>query len=162
MSKRNTTIALLVSLAFNLAAIGGFIVMRISRPPLPPPPEQRSRTERRMIGSRTDHSPIPESKEISDLRLKFRQTKEEFMRELAKEEPADEKLNEILNRSLDEQMQLERLLGNSLMQQRAAMSPEEAQEYFARRADRMRERTERIQRWMQNPRRERTRPPTGE
>jgi len=87
-----------------------------------------------------------DSDSIRALRTTFRQTKEEFMQELAKEPINEATLNTVLERSLAEQSVLERQLGQRLIERRKEMSPEEAKEFFNRRAERIRRFSERINR----------------
>lgn len=158
MSKRSTSILLIISLAFNLAVLGGFIFRQIWRPITPQLKDfQAERAQRRIELDRSDPAlrPPTESEETRELRKAFRQTKEDFMTQLANEPVNEEKLKESLEQSLSQQVELERSLGESLILRRKEMSPEEAQEHFMRRVERMRERSERIERWMENPDRER-------
>lgn len=157
MSKKLVNILLLVSLAFNLAVVGAFVFMTLRMPP-----------RHRMMqpgAHREDfrpHRPLrngswADSDSIRALRTKFRQTKEEFMTELGKDPIDAAKLELILQRSLIEQSNLERELGRRLIERRKTMTADEAEDFFERRAERIRRRSERINRYNEtddNPTRE--------
>lgn len=144
MSKKLSNILLLVSLAFNLAVVAAFIYLTVRGPNHHhrnrPRPDTESHHRRDRDRSWAD------SDSIRTLRTTFRETKHEFMTELAKEPINEPALNTILERSLSEQSLLERELGKRLIERRKEMSSEEAKEFFNRRAERIRRRSERIDR----------------
>lgn len=144
MSKKLSNILLLVSLAFNLAVVAAFIYMTVRGPHHHHRTRPRPDTE--SYRHRDRDSTWADSDSIRALRTTFRETKHEFMTELAKEPINEPALNTILERSLSEQSLLERELGKRLIERRKEMSPEEAEEFFNRRAERLRRFSERIDR----------------
>jgi flagellar biosynthesis/type III secretory pathway chaperone len=59
------------------------------------------------------------------------------MRELAKGKINETKIQGIIERSITLQSRLERTLGESTLRLRKSMTPQEARDYFGRRAERM-------------------------
>jgi hypothetical protein len=132
MSKHWTSILLLVSLAFNLAVLGGFIYMHVHHPPhvapgdRPPGPHRES-------GPFHERWKGMESDSIRALRDAFMESKKELMQELAKDPLDEQAINRIITRSITAQSTLERELGAKLVEMRKQMSAEEAKECFSRR-----------------------------
>ncbi|PKN73928.1 MAG: hypothetical protein CVU49_09525 [Candidatus Cloacimonetes bacterium HGW-Cloacimonetes-2] len=164
MSKRLTSILLLISLAFNLAVVGSMIFLKSKAAPPPfvdhpggrfRPMDRFDRMERmksdegRPMGRpdrrSDDGSRFEDSAATRELRLKFRRSKMELMQELAKDPIDEARINTILTRSLTEQTALERTLGADLIAARKKMTAEEAEQRFGRRAEALRRRIERTE-----------------
>ncbi len=161
MSKRLTSILLLISLAFNLAVVGSMIFLKskAAPPPFPGHPGGRFRNMDRIDRMKSDEgrpmgrpdrrsddgSRFEDSAATRELRLKFRRSKMELMQELAKDPIDEARINTILTRSLTEQTALERTLGADLIAARKKMTAEEAEQRFGRRAEALRRRIERTE-----------------
>lgn len=143
MNKRWLVIILIVSIAFNLAVLGGFLYMRHKRNTF-----MRSRHNNwQERGSRTGgrnwnpHIMLDDSTRVR--RESFNNAKKELMLELAKEPVDMNKIDSIIEHSLKAQNELERDLAVRLIHMRNDMTPEEAKEHFTRRAEYIGKRNER-------------------
>jgi hypothetical protein len=139
MSKHWIKILLLVSLAFNLAVLGGFIFMHLHHPPHgwpgdrpPEPPREFGPFHERWKGMESDS--------IRTLRDNFMDAKKDLMQELAKDPINEQAVNEIITRSITAQSTLERELAAKLVAMRKQMSADEAKEFFTRRQEDNRQR----------------------
>lgn len=144
MSKHLLTILLLISVALNAGIIGGMLVMGIYRQNHETH-HYRERVEERTPFDRDGFSArVYEDENIKTLRDTFRFTKDELMRELAKENVDEAAIKTIIEESVAAQGKMERALGVKLLELRKTMSPEEAEEYFIRRLERSRRISDRI------------------
>lgn len=151
MSRRLLSIFLLVSLALNAGIVGGLVVMGLFRKqhdlhhyqnfPEGPGAGEEARFNPRDF----------ENENTKALRDSFRVSKRELMRELAKGKINETRIQGIIERSITLQIRLERTLGESTLRLRKSMTPQEARDYFGRRAERMDRFIDRNQR--NNPRR---------
>ncbi len=136
MSKRLSTILLLVSLSLNAGIIGGLVVMGIFRQnhyihndwqrPAGPPSEEREGFNHRDL----------EDSNVRDLRDKFQDSRAELMRELAKDPIDEAKINVIIDKSIAAQSTFEKALGAKLIELRKTMNAEEAKERFSKHMNR--------------------------
>ncbi len=135
MSKRLMTILLLFSLFLNLGIIGGFIVMRIYRQNhishhyRPGPPNER--------GQERPEVPELRDPEVIKLRNEFYAIKKELMQEMAKDPVNETEILSIIDRSIQAQSDLERAMGQKLLEYRKNLSAQEAEEHFNTRLERM-------------------------
>ena len=131
MSKRSILILLFISLAFNLAVLGGLFWLRVHRPPHPF--HRADRKEGPKFPDRfAKHRPDPE---ISKIHEQFNQNKLLLMQELRKD-PFDELyVKALMDSSIVTQGMLERRLGEKLLESRRQMTASEADEYFGKRIE---------------------------
>lgn len=139
MSKRWLVILLFVSFSFNLAVLGSFFYFRLIMPPHCPPPPMEHR------GMGPGQGFMRDDPEIETLHNRFNDTKLNLMQELAKDPINEAKISTIIDSSLIAQNQLERTLGAKMLAYRKTMSAEEAREHFQRRMDRVKMRSQRIE-----------------
>lgn len=145
MSKHLMTILLLVSLALNAGIIGGLFVMGIFR--------QNhiihhswNRPEYSALRDQDRRIPLEyDDPDIRALRDTFNVTKKQLMLELAKDPVDEAKVKAIIEESVTAQSNMERALGNQLLELRKTMSAAEANEHFGERFDRIERINKRIQ-----------------
>lgn len=132
MSKRWLMILLFVSVAFNVAVLGGFLYMRYTRAHLlrGMGPGWHHRAEHRDRPSWHPGARAMFDDSTRVLRTQFENTKMELMRELAKETMDMPKINSIIEQSLNAQTSLEQHLGQRLIRFRQSLKPDEAKEHF--------------------------------
>jgi len=127
MYKRNFKILLIISLAFNIAFIG-FSTFRYL-------------TIKRILGSEKIFHNIPHNikdrfqknkEEIGSVRDEIAVVRHDFMVELRKEDFNKDNLNVKLANILIKQNEMERILGNNLIELREEMTPEQAEKFFSR------------------------------
>lgn len=125
MSNRTLTILVIISLAFNIAFLGGFIYMRIKGPGTPPPPffprQKQSRINQMFFEKREI---------IKSLTDQNHNDKLSFFKELASENCDNKTLNSKLDKSLQSQYELDKEIGDNLIKLRSNLNPEEAEKIF--------------------------------
>lgn len=147
ITKRLLFMLLMVSLAFNLAVVGSLIWMKTLRPPRP-----RERTFQRDYPRLPEHIVREEwSPEIIQYRKDFENTKLRLMEELQKESINEEKVDAIIDSSLAAQNNLERCLGRRLVNYREQMTAEEADEYFGKRIEHLKNRRNHFRQYRRYP-----------
>ncbi len=127
MSNRTLTVLVLISLAFNIAFLAGFIYKqsRIRSFLNPDGPKPNIPPERIEFFERMKHDMIP-------FREDFEKSKKDFVMELVNPDFNEEILNEKLDIILEKQIRMEHELGKRLIMLRKEMSPEEAHRFFAK------------------------------
>ena len=125
MSKKVLSILLIISLAFNMAVIGGFIYRQLFFLRFHPkcPANQHIPTHFREEFEIT-------RERIHPFRQDFMQCKKEFMEGLMNKDFNLELLDRKLKETLEKQMRMEHELGALLIRLRSEMSPEEAKRFF--------------------------------
>lgn len=125
MSNKVLTILVIISLTFNLAFLVGFVYSRLAGPLLPPlskGPEIRLPLIIKHLGiDRNKFKRIANENMI---------TQSEFYRELSNETYNPKILNEKLEKSLKSQYDLDKEIGNSLINMRSEWSAEKAKKFF--------------------------------
>lgn len=126
MKKRSIQILFIVSLAFNLAFIGfgafRFIqIRRFSNPHrmfenVPQELKEHFREHREEVD--------PIRKEIDNIRL-------EFMTEMRNPEFSEDQIKEKLDRYLTRQAELERIMGDNLIELRKKLTPDQVEKFFS-------------------------------
>ena len=132
MSKRWLIAILLISVSFNLAFIGSIIYLHY----IHPFPKPRMENEHRQA-SRPPFGPPPfeRDEEIRNLRKNFEDIKHSLMLELANDPVDMKKVNALIDSSLIAQNILEQKLAERMVAYRKTLSAEEAKEHFLRRAE---------------------------
>ncbi len=131
MLKRTLIILFIISMAFNIAFVSTFLYHRVRmRPGFPEhfPP---------------DHQPPPhpefmerveENKEmILPLRMEFQKSREELIAALMSEDFNEDELIKMVEKTLEDQIKMEKELGMRLIELRKQMTPEQAENFFSRR-----------------------------
>lgn len=113
-------ILLIVSVAFNIAFIGGFIYHQANKPPVP---------------AHIAPAPLRENfkkhkSQVMPFRREYIQCRQQFMEELAKPQVTRKELENKLEETLQKQYEMERQVGISLIEMRMKMSDEKAARYF--------------------------------
>ena len=116
-------ILLLCSLIFNFI-LGGFIIYHLVTKPVPPPRHPGIDIERTRYHEK--------SREISTHRTEFMEHRRRFMENLAAPEFDEERLKGQLDSLLHKQIEMERLIGNNLIEMRRDLTEEEAQRLLRR------------------------------
>lgn len=135
MSKRWLIGILLISCSFNLAVLFSFIYFRVVMPPPPPPQGQR------MFPPPPENMRHHNDKELQAQHAKFNQTKIALMEELAKDPIDEARINAIIDSTVSAQNQLERRLGQRLLDYRKTLNAQEAKEQFQKRAEFLKQRS---------------------
>ncbi len=137
MNNRWKNIILICSLLFN-GILAGFIVYHLISQPLPPPHPPRLDIRREHIQKRRE--------EIREHRLNFIREKEHFMHMLAEPNFAENRLREQLDRLLEKQFEMERVIGSNLIELRKNMDDQQAERFFKEFPQRIRDRETMLQR----------------
>jgi len=133
MKNHTIKILLIISLAFNIAFLGGGIFRSIKFRKFPPIHERIKNEKVRNFMERR--------KEIgSPLRRDFYKAKDEFMKALTKPEIDETEMQILIDELIAKQNAMEREVGNSMIELRQQLSDKEAKEIFGK-----------FQRWMQPP-----------
>ncbi|MCK9557097.1 MAG: hypothetical protein PHO85_06090 [Candidatus Cloacimonetes bacterium] len=131
MSRRITTILLIISLSFNLGFLGSIIWIQLHFPH----PMRHNSTHNEWVRLpehiRNDRS----DPELRRLRVAYDDQRVNLMRALALPNYEEMDVTAIIDSSLTAQTYLEKELGYRLLDIRKQMSAEEAEEYFGSRAD---------------------------
>lgn len=142
MSKRMTTILLMISMAFNLAVLGVFIFIHTTgRTPFPPPPP---RHERGMLDAPPGGAPRGQTKWMADCmregmancqpqRDSFQVDRMQFIQTLKAAKFNETASRDALEKSLLAHAQMEKSLGENLIAMRKKMTAEQAKQFFERR-----------------------------
>lgn len=126
MQKRSVKILLIVSLAFNLAFIS-FSVYRYIKIRRFSDPRFAFRHAPQVIKDR-----FREHREVIDpIRDEIQFAREQFMAELKKPDLDEELLKEKLANYLNKQADLEKNMGNNLIEIRKKLTPEQVEEFFS-------------------------------
>ncbi len=135
MNKRWLTILLLVSLAFNLAILGSFVFIRIymGRMGCPPPPSPDGRKGGFLPPPMLDK--LRNDEGFQAIKHSLDEKRRELMTELAKDPIDEPRIQGILSETLSAQTAFEQKMGEELLNLRKEMTPEEARDFFARRAE---------------------------
>ncbi len=143
MSKRLLVILLLVSFAFNLAVAGVFFWMTVFRPWIYPcgraiPPRCPPHHEMPFPGMHHEmHGKFGQFREqMRPYRQNFAECRHDFLHCLANEPFVEKDARAALEKSLKAHEELERNLGNRMIEIRKKMSAEDAKIYFHRHIDR--------------------------
>ena len=144
MSKHLIVILLLISLAFNLAVLGMFLyTAKYHKAPFNPhrifgpidrsgPGWERFHHRRDTLETRLDNND-----EIRKLRDDYRQMRINFLQVMMKDKFLEQEAAAAMQASLKAQENLEKKLGESLIELRKKLSPEEAKALFKERMDRI-------------------------
>jgi hypothetical protein len=137
MSKHWIVILLLISLAFNLAVLGMFLYMKVyHQPPFNPAEMQGHRQWGEMDrldkypGRHWPDSLFENKDEIKVLREAFRQSRKDFIETMNTENFNEPAARIAMEKSLKAQEILEKKLGESLIDVRTKMSPEDSKKFF--------------------------------
>ena len=123
MTKRSVNIFLIISLAFNIAFLGGFVYSLINRPFSPHFPEHD-------MNPRAQAFYMERKDKMRGCFQKFHESKDEFVSYLGSEDYNEKKVMELLEKSVEDQMIMEREMGLSMIEMRKRLSAEEAKEIF--------------------------------
>lgn len=137
MNKRWLIALLIISFAFNLAVVFSFIYFKVMLPPPPPPKDHMPHFSPR------DRIRTPDAETIA-LNKKFNELKITLMEELAKDPLNEARITTIIDSSVVTQNNLERRLGQRLLDNRRKMTAIEAKEHFLKRAEFLRNRAHNI------------------
>ena len=133
MKNHTIKILLIISLAFNIAFLGGGIFRSIKFRKLAPIHKRVKNEKIRDF--------IERRKEIgSPLMRDFQEAKNTFMKALTKPEIDDAEMQILIDELIAKQNAMEREIGNSMIELRQQLSDQEAKEIFGK-----------FQRWMQPP-----------
>ena len=133
MKNHTIKILLIISLAFNIAFLGGGIFRSIKFRKLAPIHKRVKNEKVRDFMERR--------KEIgSPLMQDFHKAKDTFMKALTKPEIDDAEMQILIDELIAKQNAMEREIGNSMIELRQQLSDQEAKEIFGK-----------FQRWMQPP-----------
>lgn len=148
ITKRLLYMLLMVSLAFNLAVAGSLVWFKALHPKHPP----RERIYQRDFPKMPEHIMREEwSSEIIQYRKDFDNSKLRLMEELQKETLDETIIESIIDSSLVAQNNLERYLGKRLVNYREQMTAEEADEYFGKRIEHIKNRNNYFRQSRRNP-----------
>jgi hypothetical protein len=142
MSKRWIVILLFISLAFNLAVMIMFLHITAFRKPLFNPSlrsKYTSSSYERRDSEKSRKRPedmLANKEEIQMLKENFRVKRRDFLNAMRQENFNEQAAIIAMQASLQAQELLEEKLGNSLIEFRKKITPEEAREYFRDRRDR--------------------------
>ena len=135
MTKRSVSLLLIISLAFNIAFLGSFAFHFINKPSRPPFMECE-------INPKAKSFYMERRKHMKDFFHKFHTSKDEFITYLGSEEFNEEQVMELLEKTVKNQMDMEREMGLSMIEMRKHLTAEEAKEIFRNfrfKMDKMRE-----------------------
>ena len=151
MNKRWLLIVLFISLAFNLAVMLMFSYASIyHRPPFCPPGMRQEMNRDRDKRPEDNLKPalkklVEENRaEMEKARKEFAQTRKDFMQTLVQDTLNVKEAEAAMDASLKSHEDLERNLGNSLINLRKNMTSEEAKAFFKERIDRMQRKSDRF------------------
>ena len=123
MSKRLLIVLFIISIAFNVAFLGGagyhLVISRMAHRLIPPG-----------INPQVRNHYLECRNEIAPLMKEFHESKQEFINELARKDIDEEKLHIMLRNSIEKQTRMERELGLSMIEMRKRLTPEEAKKMF--------------------------------
>ncbi len=125
MSKKTLTIIFLVSVVFNLAFIGTFFYLRFLSP-VPPhriPPE-------RLIPAEYREKYFTQRKLLEPYHQELRKQRRNFLESLMQNDFDEKKSLEKLQLSLEKQKQVEKKLGEYLIQMRKSMTADQIKKYL--------------------------------
>jgi hypothetical protein len=121
MNNRLRDIILICSLVFNFTLLGFLLYRQVNRPPVPLPHHHVHNDvmteKRRMIRSK---------------HIELGEAKRQFMIMLASPELNEENLKDKLEQVIVKQTELERTIGENLIELRKRMTPEEAEKFLRR------------------------------
>ena len=125
MSNRTLTILVLISLAFNLAFMGGAVYLRLKAGP----------RVHRITDFRDNHPEFRafiqnRRQEIKTFRDDFENSRQEYIRMLCQPEINDSLLIRRLNQTIEKQTRMERELGMLMIEMRKMMTPHQACRFF--------------------------------
>jgi len=126
MSKRSVVIILIISLAFNLAFVGTFLLHRVIMPPRFNDPEMGR--PRLPVHCRDDFHKLREK--MGEKHQEYFQTRREFILSLLEEDPDEQQILNKLDAAIKKQAQVEKEIGLSFIKLRKKMTSEEAKKFF--------------------------------
>ncbi|HHE37549.1 MAG TPA: hypothetical protein ENL20_03125 [Candidatus Cloacimonetes bacterium] len=130
MLKRTLIILFIISMVFNIAFVSTFIYHRIMmRPRFPEQPIPEPLSPYPELIERIEEG----KKQIMPLRQKFQKSKTAFIEALKSQDFNKEELMLILEKTLENQVKMEKELGLRLIELRKEMNPEQARRFFCRR-----------------------------
>lgn len=126
MQKRSFKFLLYISLAFNIAFIGGFVYRYLNAPFHQPglPPEEMKPPVKDFFFQKRD--------EIKQFGKDFMDSKKQFLESLTLAEFNEDKSTELMQESVEKQILMETEIGKSMIEIRKKMSAEEAEKAFGR------------------------------
>lgn len=126
MSKKTTIIILIISLAFNLAFVGTFLLHRmILRPGINNPMMEKPKLP---IHCREDFRKL--RKEVDEKHRDYLEARRRFVLSLIEEDLDEDQLLKKLDTAIEKQTLAEKEIGLSFIKLRKKMSPEEAKSFF--------------------------------
>lgn len=126
MQKRSVTYLLFISLAFNIAFIGGFVYHLVN------PPFGRQNFPPDNMKPPVKDFFFQKKEEIQQFDRDFLDCKRTFMESLLEEEFNEEKSLELMQESVQKHMRMESEIGKSMIELRKKITAEEAQRIFGR------------------------------
>ncbi|MDP8204021.1 MAG: hypothetical protein P9L95_05765 [Candidatus Tenebribacter mawsonii] len=126
MSKKTILILLIISLAFNFAFFGTFLMHRVIRPPMLH--EQVQGRPRLPKHCRDDFREL--RKEMDEKHREYFKARREFILSLMEEDLNEKQLLERLNIAIEKQTTMEKEIGLSFVKLRKSMTAEEAKQFF--------------------------------
>lgn len=125
MKNRTVKVLLFISLAFNIAFLGGGILRFIQMRKLPP--------IHKRIKNEKVRNFMQQRKEIGGpLQQEFHQAKDDFMIALSRENFDEKILSAKVDSLIAKQIKLEKAISKSMIELRQQLSPEEAKEVFGK------------------------------
>lgn len=125
MSNKSLTILVLISLAFNIAFLLGFIYTRLAGPIVPPKDKPPIINPHAVM----EHLKI-RKEQFKDMAMSHQKAQMDFYDELSNKEYDEDKLLMKLKTALDLQRTLDLEVGRSLIRYRANLTPEQAEKTF--------------------------------
>jgi len=151
MSRHLIITLLIISLAFNLAVLGMFMYTSIYRKPpfcisgmLPNWNKKTPIHDRKDFRRDSLDMRLNTNEEIRNLREEFRKARLDFVKVMLKDDFSEKEAVSAMQRSLKLQSQLEKKLGESLIELRQKLPPEEAKRLFRERLERVERRHKRF------------------
>lgn len=126
MSKRSVVIILIISLAFNLAFVGTFLLHRVIIPSAFHDPIMRK--PKLPVHVRKDFYEL--RKEMDEKHREYFQARRAFILSLLEEEPDEEQILKRLDAAIKKQAKVEKEIGLSFIKLRKKMSCDEAKNFF--------------------------------
>ena len=152
MSKHLILILLIISLAFNLAVAGMFLYTSVYRKaPFCPPgfflhrDKSDKQFDKRDFRRDSLEMRLNSNEEIKKLRDDFRKARLDFVKVMLKDDFSVKEARAAMDKSLQIQGTLEKKLGESLIDMREKLPPEEAKRLFRERLERIERRHKRFQ-----------------
>jgi len=128
MSKKTILILLIVSLAFNLAFFGTFLIHRVNfGPGIQGPIHGRPKLPKQ---SREDFRKF--RKEMDEKHREYFKARRQFILSLMEKDIDEEQLLGRLNNAIDKQTSMDKKIGLSFIKLRKEMTAEEARKFFRR------------------------------